>query len=210
MSTSWTFANVHDQHGTITKAADGSWSWLVDSVNDVDPPTESISVNGSTVQMSFTQDGTSYLRYTWPSSVSSSDGDIVAADGTAVTGFTHSWGHTSLGTGSVTITLDSSGTGGGGGMVTQSLSYSATLGVNSSGWLEYTIPTTSGSGSYYLLKSSDGITWTQHGQTITHGVLETQGSFVFDQTLVWIIRSPLEDELARWTPILKKVFCNFW
>jgi len=111
---------------------------------------------------------------------------------------------------------DSSGSGGGsggGGTNTEGSSYSATLEVNSSGWLEYTIPTTSSSGTYYLLKSSDGgQTFTQHGQSIMHGVLETQGSFVFDQTLIWIVRSPTEDELARWAPpsTTKKVFCNFW
>lgn len=102
--------------------------------------------------------------------------------------------------------------GSGGGTSTEGSSYSATLEVNSNGWLEYTIPTTSSAGTYYLLKTSDGgSSWAQHGQTITHGVLETQGSFVFDQTLIWIIRSPTEDELARWSPSTnKKVFCNFW
>ena len=148
-------------------------------------------------------------------------------------GSTNNWGHTSrtditstVSSGVVTIALSGSNiftfnesdafvSTSGGGTSTEGTSYSATLEVNSSGWLEYTIPTTSSSGTYYLLKSSDGgVTWTQHGQSITHGVLETQGSFVFDQTLIWIIRSPTEDELDRWSPpstsSSKKVFCNFW
>lgn len=106
-------------------------------------------------------------------------------------------------------------TSSGGGTSTEGFSYSATLEVNSNGWLEYTIPTTSSAGTYYILKSSNGgVSWTQHGLSINHGniplITETQGSFVFDQTLIWIIRSPNEDELDRWRPTTKKVNCNFW
>jgi len=111
--------------------------------------------------------------------------------------------------------LNSSNSGSGGGTSTEGSSYSATLEVNSNGWLVYTIPTSSSAGTYYLLKSSDGgVTWTQHGQSITHaGTFYTQDSFAFDSSLIWIIRSPTEDELDRWSasdPVQKKVFCNFW
>lgn len=103
-------------------------------------------------------------------------------------------------------------TSSGGGTSTEGSSYSATLEVNSSGGLVYTIPTSSSAGTYYLLKSSDGgVTWTQHGQNITHqGTSYTQDTIAsFDQSLIWIIRSPTEDELDRWRS-QKKVFCNFW
>jgi len=161
-------------------------------------------------------DGTNWIDHSsadWPThfGTSSTDGTAVTPVGTDTD--LYLWNGSTFVCKLVNPDPETSGGGSGGGTSNEGFSYSATLEVNSNGWLEYTIPTTSSSGTYYLLKSSDGgVTWTQHGENITHGVLETQGSFAFDQTLIWIIRSPTEDELARWSPPSSqtKVFCNFW
>lgn len=104
MST-WSFSNEHGQTGTLTKNSSGNWSYTpTDSDN---PVNEYITQSGGTVTWYQIGEYQNYSRYTWPDTISS--GDIVAADGTAVTGFTHNWGHTSLGTGKLTI-LASGGT----------------------------------------------------------------------------------------------------
>lgn len=98
----------------------------------------------------------------------------------------------------------------GGGTGTEGFSYSGTLTVNGND-LEYDIPASSSSGSYYLLS---GVNNTFSNElTISVGSNGASGSAPnFDQTKTWMLRSPTEDELARWTPpsTTKKVFCNFW
>lgn len=98
----------------------------------------------------------------------------------------------------------------GGGTGTEGFSYSGTLTVNGND-LEYDIPASSSSGSYYLLS---GVNNTFSNElTITVGSNGASGSAPnFDQTKTWILRSPTEDELDRWSPpsTRKKVFCNFW
>lgn len=111
--TSWTFTvSTYSQSGTLTRSSAGAWSYTPTD-GDV-PDNEYISHNATTGIVTWYQvipNYATYARYTWPDTISS--GDIVAADGTAATGFTHNWGHSSLGTGHVTIIENSSGGGGG-------------------------------------------------------------------------------------------------
>jgi len=104
----------------------------------------------------------------------------------------------------------SSGSGSGSGTGVEGSSYSGTLTVNGND-LEYEIPSSSSSGSYYLLS---GVNNTFSSElTIAVGSNGATGSAPnFDQTKTWILRSPTEYELARWSPpsTNKKVFCNFW
>ena len=103
--TTWNLSNVHSQTGVLTKNSSGNWSYTpTDSDN---PVNEYITQSNGTVTWYQVHDGQNYPRYTWPDTISS--GDIVAADGTTAANFTHNWGHTSLGTGVLTILINSSG-----------------------------------------------------------------------------------------------------
>jgi len=96
----------------------------------------------------------------------------------------------------------------GNGTNTEGSSYSGTLTQNGT-TLEYDIPSSSSSGSYYLLSGVNG-TFTLE-LTISVASNGASGSAPnFDQTKIWILRSPTEDELDRWSPLSKKVCCNFW
>lgn len=98
----------------------------------------------------------------------------------------------------------------GGGTSTEGSSYSGTLTQNGT-TLEYDIASSSSSGSYYLLSGDNGSFSLE--LTITVGSNGASGSAPnFDQTKIWILRSPTEYELDRWSPpsLRKKVFCNFW
>lgn len=103
--TTWNLSNEHGQTGVLTKNSSGNWSYTpTDSDN---PVNEYITQTGGTVTWYQIGEYQNYPRYTWPDTISS--GDIVAADGTTAANFTHSWGHTSLGTGVLTILINSSG-----------------------------------------------------------------------------------------------------
>ena len=103
--TSWNFQNIHNQTGVLTKSSTGTWSYVP---NDGDSPdNEYLTVTATTVTWQQIGEYQDYARYTWPASHSS--GDIVSSSGTAITGFTHNWGHTSLGGSEITITQIQSG-----------------------------------------------------------------------------------------------------
>lgn len=107
-----------------------------------------------------------------------------------------------------TVQMDGwSATGGGTG--TEGSSYSGTLTVNGND-LEWVIPASSSSGSYYLLSGVNNTFSLE--LTITVGSSGATGSAPnFDQTKIWILRSPTEDELYRISPkTQKKVHSNFW
>lgn len=102
---SWNFQNIHNQTGVLTKSSTGTWSYVP---NDGDSPdNEYLTVTATTVTWQQIGEYQDYARYTWPASHSS--GDIVSSSGTAITGFTHNWGHTSLGGSEMTITQIQSG-----------------------------------------------------------------------------------------------------
>lgn len=101
--------------------------------------------------------------------------------------------------------LGSSGSSGPG---TLSVSYSGSLTVNGTS-LEYEIPSTASSGTYMLMSSISSTPQLN----IVHGSTESTGSAPnFDQTKIWTLLSPLEEELARidLTSSKRKVSCNFW
>lgn len=212
MST-WSFSNEHGQTGTLTKNSSGNWSYTpTDSDN---PVNEYITQSGGTVTWYQIGEYQNYARYTWPDTVLS--GDIVAADGTAVTGFTHNWGHSSLGTGKLTILASS---GGGGGTNTEGV-------VTPSGSLTYrngtvyiTIgsasPTTSTIHKYGI--QEDGVWFGLSADTIPH----TQGQYTSDSVSgslgsVYSLKYTNTDGTSSTIALAtitatkgSKVFCNFW
>lgn len=103
--TSWNLSNEHNQTGVLTKSSTGTWSYVP---NDGDnPDNEYITATATTVTWYQIGEYQNYARYTWPASHSS--GDIVSSSGTAISGFTHNWGHTSLGGSVLTISQVQSG-----------------------------------------------------------------------------------------------------
>lgn len=96
----------------------------------------------------------------------------------------------------------------GGGTGSEGSSYSGTLTVNGTN-LEYEIPSSSSAGTYMLMSSASSTPqlYITHGSTLSSGYAPN-----FDQTKIWTLLSPTEDELDRISPpsIDKKVFCNFW
>jgi len=94
----------------------------------------------------------------------------------------------------------------GGGTSSEGFSYSGTLTVNGT-TLEYAIPSTASSGTYMLMSSASATPQLN----IVHGTGPSTGNAPnFDQTKIWTLLSPTEDELARINLTNKKVFCNFW
>jgi len=87
-------------------------------------------------------------------------------------------------------------------------SYSGTLTVDGIN-LDYEIPATSSAGTYMLMSSASATPHLNivHGSTLSSGVVPN-----FDQTKIWTLLSPTEDELDRISPpqTRKKVSCNFW
>ena len=89
---------------------------------------------------------------------------------------------------------------------TEGFSYSGTLTVNGT-TLEYAIPSTASSGTYMLMSSASATPQL----SIVHGTGSSTGSAPnFDQTKIWTLLSPTEDELARIDLRRRKVCCNFW
>jgi len=102
---SWNFSNEHGQTGVLTKSSTGTWTYVP---NDGDnPDNEYITSTATTITWYQIGEYQNYARYTWPASHSS--GDIVSSSGTAISGFTHNWGHTSLGGSVLTISQVQSG-----------------------------------------------------------------------------------------------------
>lgn len=92
---------------------------------------------------------------------------------------------------------------------TEGFSYSGTLTVNGND-LEWVIPSSSSSGTYYLLSGVNNTFGLE--LPITVGSNGATGSAPnFDQTKTWLLRSPTEDELDRISLTrTKKVHSNFW
>ena len=103
--TSWNFSNIHNQTGVLTKSSTGTWTYV--PTDGDNPDNEYLTVTATTVTWKNIGEYQDHARYSWPASHST--GDIVSTNGTAITGFTHNWGHTSLGGSELTITQVQSG-----------------------------------------------------------------------------------------------------